>query len=311
MDRPVLLFNHTHTPASNRFEREVRGLPIDSHAADYVAVAERCPPDLHPVFVKTDHWITDPTYFEDLEARLAERGVELQPFDAHVCFEIGGSRATIINGVEASVRSERRHVTIGGLPITDQEQYHNLTVDELVDVGTRAGWISPAHIGMPRHRIGAALMDAIVDRATAADVPIAVGYSAGYFPTYNRLARNELPFRRSVWDYHREYGLSLLPELDLHGVLPNGCSGCGVLDPAVTGALWDGRLPVDRLLGADLLQLVGGRNGVTVREFLRNYAVFLPIVHEPADPAAWFVRSLPETAWLQSLDIEANTVELP
>lgn len=311
MARTTLLFNHTHTPDSNRFEEAIRSIDIQSHRADYVAITERLPPGMDAVFVKTDHWQTDPTYFDRLENRLRRHDADLARFESHACFELDGSHACVINGVEASVESVGMHLTIGGLPLDDADRYYNISVDRLGDLAGTAGWLAPAHIGMPFHRIPPEKMDELFETATARDLPFAVGYSTGYFPRYNRLARNEWPFRTSVREHAQEYGVPLLPELDLHGVLPRGFSGCGVLDMTVMASLRDGELPVDGLLDSDLLSPAGCPDGLSVRQFLQNYAVFLPMVPRRADPEAAFEQSIPETDWLAQLDVAASTVPLP
>lgn len=310
MDRDVILFNHTHTQDSNRFEAEVRGLDINSHATDYVEVVRRFPEGLDAVFVKTDHWKTDPAFFERIRSRLTDLGVTMERYETHVCFEIGGSVGAIINGVETSLLSERRHVTIGGLPVSDAEVYHDVSVDQLVEVGASAGWIAPAHVGIPFHGIPRTLLDDLFAEVASADVSAALGYTTGYFPLYNRLARNEIPFRDSVSDLADEYGVSLVPELDLHGVLPHGLSGCGVLDAAVVERLREGALPTSDILAADLLRPAGCRRGLTVRQVVRNYGPFVPFVPRRTDPARRFRGSIPDREWLRALDVSANTVPL-
>jgi hypothetical protein len=311
MTRDVLLFHHTHTPDSNRFEREVRGLPIDSHTTDYVELASRLPDGQDAVFVKTDHWKTSPKYFDRLASRLDSRDSELTRHDAHVYFELTGSRVAIINGVEAAVARQRNHVTICGVPLETRETYTTLDLQGLEDVAADAAWIAPAHVGMPFHHISPSLMEAICELAAAPNVEVALGYTTGYFPLYNRIARNEIPARTSVGAHAEAFDLSLLPELDLHTAVPEGFSGCGVVQNSVIDALRDGHLPVSDILRADLFRPTGCHSGITVRQFLHNYAVFVPLLEGTADPHRLFERSLPETEWLRTLDVPANTVPLP
>lgn len=311
MDRNVLLFHHTHTSDSNRFEREVRGLHIDSHATDYVELASRLPERQDAIFVKTEHWKTDPEYFDRLESRLDSKNSNLERFGAHVYFELNGSRVAIINGVEAAVKQQRNHITICGLPLETSETYTALELDELREIATDAAWIAPAHIGMPFHYFTPDLMEDVCELATEPEVEVALGYTTGYFPLYNRIARNEIPSRTSVNEYAETFDLPLLPELDLHTAVPEGFSGCGIVEAPVMDELQGGEIPVADILNADLLRPSECRNGITVGQFLHNYAVFVPFIEEKVDHDRWFERSLPETEWVRNLDIQANTIQLP
>lgn len=88
MGNHVLLFNHTHTPDSNRFESDIRGLTIDSHATDYLAIVKALPKTFDVVFVKTDHWKTDPAYFDRLQTEIARLGGSCERFETHLWFEL-------------------------------------------------------------------------------------------------------------------------------------------------------------------------------------------------------------------------------
>lgn len=310
MKQPTLLFHHTHTPDSNRFEREIRGLNIETHATDYVALASRLPADQDVVFVKTDHWKTEPEFFDRLETRLNNSGANLSRFASHVCFELEGSRAAIINGVEAAVDRGQNHLTICGLPLESAETYTALDLEELSDIATDVAWIAPAHIGMPFHHISSGLMSDICELDADPRIRVALGFTTGYFPSYNRISRNELPTRISVREYAKKHDLPLLPELDLHAVVPEGFSGCGVVESGVTDELEEGRLPVDELLAADLFRPSGCRNGITKRQFLQNYAAFVPFLNSHVGSRRVFVRSLPDTEWLRSINSHNRVVEL-
>lgn len=306
----AFLFYHTHTPDSNGFEREVRNLQITTHVTDYIEVLRRLPAGIDAVFVKTDHWQTDPTYFHRLEDRIDSTDGSLERFDAHVCVDVDDSTGVIVNGVETSLRSQSKHVIVGGLPLDDDGTYHNLDLEELLSVGETADWIAPAHLGIPSHRFGQSLLEELFRRAEAADVRTLLGYTTGYTPLYNRLARNEVPFRTSVRSIAREFDVPLVPELDLHTVVPEGLSGCGVLDASAVDRLRGGELPLDAFAAADLFRPPGCRNGITTGQLARTYATFLPFVSPWPDPAARFSASLPETEWLRSIDVAASTTPL-
>lgn len=311
MGQNVLLFHHTHTADSNRFEKEVRGLRIDSHATDYVTLVDRLPEGQDALFIKTDHWKTEPEYFDRLETRIESKGSKLTRFDTHVYFELEGSRAAIINGVEAAVERQQNHLTICGLPLESNETYTVLNIEDLAELAADAAWIAPAHIGMPFHHIPPNLMESVCELSTRSEITLAIGYTTGYFQRYNQISRNEIPTRTSVQEYARRFELSLLPELDLHAVVPEGFSGCGVVDPSVMDELRAGEIPVAKILRADLFRPSGCYHGTTMRQFLHNYATFVPFIEGISNSEQLFEQSLPDTGWLRELDITANTVPLP
>ena len=306
----TLLFHHTHTPDSNRFEREVRDLDINSHVTDYVEIMRRLPNNIDGVFTKTDHWKTNPKYFSQFEERLQRNDIEFKRFDSHIVFRIDGSTGVIINGVEASLESEKKHFTIIGLPISDSDLYYNLTLEELIKAGMKANWISFAHIGMPFHHISEKTLRDVIYKAEQKNVDVAIGYATGYSPLYNRITRNEIPFRTSIREYARKYDLPLVPELDLHCVVPPGFTGCGVMDAEATRVLTRGELPTQELLAADLFTPSQYREGISIIELLRTYAIFLPGIPQRGSPKQTFRHSLPQRGQLQSIDVRSSVQPL-
>jgi len=306
----TLFFHHTHTADSNRFEREVRDLNINAHATDYVEIMRRLPDGVDGIFTKTDHWKTNPEYFFQLEKRLQRNDIDFERFDTHLVFRIDGSTGVIINGVEASFESEKEHFTIIGLPISDNNLYYNLTLKELVEAGTKADWLSFAHMGMPFHRISEETLRDVIYKAEQKDVDVAIGYATGYSPLYNRITRNEIPFRTPVREYAREYNLPVVPELDLHCVVPPGFTGCGVTDSEATRVLTEGKLPTQKLLAADLFIPSQYREGISVVELLRTYAVFLPGIPQRGNSEQTFRHSLPQRGQLQSINIRSSVQTL-
>lgn len=311
MSSDVFLFYHTHTLSSNQFEQDIRGLNIDSHATDYITLTQRLPEGQDAIFVKTEHWKTDPDYFDRLASRLESEDSSLIRHEAHVYFELDGSRVAIINGVEAAVDKQRNHITICGVPLDWDRTYTTLNLEELDELARCVAWIAPAHIGMPFHHYPPSLMESICELSTSPDIDVALGYTTGYFPLYNKLARNEVPTRVDVHEYADQYGISLLPEIDLHTVVPEGFSGCGIIDRSVIEHLQEGGMPVSEILDADLFEPSGCRKGISVRQFMYNYAPFVPFFDGTASHERWFHESLPETEWLQEINIEANSVPLP
>ena len=310
MDRDVFLFYHTHTTESNRFEKQVRDLDINTHATDYVQIVRSLPSGVDAVFVKTDHWKTDPAYFDRLNDRLSSEDVIFKQFDRHVYFEIGGSAGAIINGVETSVVSENKHVIIGGLPISDENQYYNLQVDELIAAGKKGSWIAPAHIGMPFHRIRRGLLSSIFEKAEMSQIDVAIGYATGYSSLMNHLSRNEVPFRTTVRELANIYDVPLIPELDLHGVLPDGYSGCGIVDSSTINSLQDGTLPIKKILAANLFRPPGYQMGITVWQLARNYATFIPCVPEISSPQERFNASIPDVSFFQNVNTCESKIRL-
>ena len=311
MSRDTLLFYHLHTPASNRFERVVRGLDIRSHATDIAALARRLPANVDAVFVKTDHWLTDPSYFQGLATEIDRDGGSVTAFDSHLYFELDGTRGVVINGVETSVRCEKYHVTVAGLPLDDDATYHTLDLANLIELARRAALIIPAHAGLPRHRIPDDLLREIVTMLADEPAEVALGYPTGYPPICNRLSRNEVPFRRSLQKFARAHGVFLVPELDLHAVVPPAFAGCGLLPTSTVDALEAGSLPVEDILAADLVAYDDRRNGLTLPEFLRTYPTFLPLIGESDGYGALFRESLLAQDTLASIDFSEHAVSLP
>lgn len=310
MGRDVLFFNHTHTPDSNRFEDEIRDLQINTHATDYVELTRVLPEGQDAIFVKTDHWKTDPSYFERIQSEVEASGGSFERFDTYICLKLENSTGVVINGVESSLLDDKYHVTICGLPLSDKSLYRTLELRELIDIGTRAEWIAPAHIGMPFHKFPEAYLNDLFERAEKKRATVALGYSTGYFPMYNRISRNEIPSRKSVIDYANQYQVPLTPELDLHGAVPRGFSGCGVVDSSVMVDINGGTLPTKTILNANLLRPPGFQPGLTLFQFLQDYAAFLPLFTEPKEPNRRFRNSLPDTEWLRSLNIRRHSVPL-
>jgi hypothetical protein len=311
-DGPALLFYHCHTSFSNRYERAVRGIDVGSHATDVVAIARRLPPGLDAIVVKTDHWLTDREYFDRLGTQTRTRlDVELVEHETHVCFEHDGSRTVVVNGVEGSLERRQNHLIVAGLPIDDASPYCELTIEAAVEAGGEAGWIAACHPGMPGHRYGRRRLDSLVREANAADVPVAIGYPTGYPRSYNKVARGEIPFRPSLREYAAQEEVPLIPELDLHGAVPAGFSGCGVVDGGVVDSLWDGNLPVSGLLSADLFTPSGCQPGLGWGQFLRNYKGLLPGFGDENAHTERFRSSLPSESWLASVDISNRITALP
>lgn len=311
MDRTTLLFHHTHTPDSNRYEQEIRGVKIKSHATSYLEIVNRLPENCNAIFIKTDHWKTSPEYFDRIEDELHSKNTGLTRFESHVYFELDGTRAAIINGVEAAVESQNNHITICGLPLENERTYETLQFTDLENVARDAAWIAPAHIGMPFHHVPTDLMESICGLSSDSSIEVALGYTTGYFPMYNRISRNEIPFRTSVGEYADRFDLNVLPELDIHAVVPDGFAGCGLVETAAIDALRNGDIPVEEIFDSDLFTPGGYQRGIRVDQFLRNYATFIPLYgNGNVSFEELFETSLPSTDWLESVDFEKSSVPL-
>jgi hypothetical protein len=307
----ALLFHHTHTPASNRFERAVRGLDIDSHATDYLRLARALPGGTDAVFVRTDHWRTDPAFFERLGDRMAAVGTGVDTFERHVVFEVDGTRAAVINGVEGSVIDDRYHITVCGLPLDDAATYRSLDGTELAAVCERAAWVAPAHVGLPGHRYPERLLASVFDIVSDSPARAVLGYPTGYPAAVNRISRNAVPGRSSVRALAARFDVPLLPELDLHATVPPRYAGCGVLPSSAVDDLADGHLPTPDILAADLLATESGVPGIPLRAFARTYDAFLPGLRPDRDWRKRFEQSLPDPDTVRNLDRVTDVVGLP
>lgn len=263
------LLHHTHTPYSNRTEQDVRGDDGGwNHYADYVRLVETLPAGTNVVLTRTDHWRAEADFYDELSGRVSNAGGRLVRHDRHVTFELGGSRAAVVHGVETSL-ADGGHVTVCGLPLDDGRTYRRLDVETLVETGGRAGWIAPAHPFLPGASVGECLLRRLVTESLDHGVPVALARSVGYLRTLNAVAAGRLRRGPSVRSLADEYGVPLVPEYDWHVALPDLT---GRLPDGVMADLVGGRLPVDRLLAASVDPTVG----LSPIQFSRSFPDLVP-----------------------------------
>ncbi len=297
----ALFLHHTHTSKSNILESDVPYLkeqgesptpsdlaedvdktfdnPLDdsqwmSHRGDYMELAEALPDDISFVATRTEHYATDPTYYNDLQAAVEERNGTYETHDAHATFQLPGKEPhVIINGAELSVEDRTNHYTLVGYPLDDDRVLYNLSADDLYEEARNVdGWASPAHPFIADYEISGDQLNNFFDEADDCDnITAAINYTTGYWWPANKLARGELGSDRSVYDYADTYNVPFIPELDHHSALPNELQGVGQVDDTVIDKLWDGDLPVDDLLDADIVSNRPGFEGLTMRQMLRTY----------------------------------------
>ncbi|MFB6077864.1 MAG: hypothetical protein ABEJ80_02655 [Halarchaeum sp.] len=270
----TLFWHHTHTPDSNATERAVRGVPSGNHRGDYLAVLDAAPPGVDVVFTRTEHWRAPPERFETLRERVRARGGTYREYRAHAVVEVAGSRGAVLNGVEASLATDRSHVTVCGLPIEERPPARACSLDELVELAGEAAWLAPAHPRFPTLGFPPERLRGLLSRAESAGIPAALGHTTGYTRALNALARGRHT-ATPVRAFADEFDVPLLPELDWHAALPRSPAGFGVVDDAAFDALAAGEMPTERLLDARAIR-EAGPPGLSWRDFLRTYPDSVP-----------------------------------
>lgn len=259
----ALLYHHTHTPASN-------AAGGGNHHGDYAAMREALPGEVDLVMVRTEHWETDTTFYDDLEAELEDAyDAVVERYGTHMHADSAEGRLTVINGVETAVEESHHHVTLAGLPIEDAT-YPVMEREELYEHAKDAAWVSPAHPKMPTYIWDDDLLDDVFTVAEEDGFTAAWNYSTGYTPLLNRFARGTvLPHTKSAHDYREEYDIDFIPEIDLHAAIPERGEGAGLLDPDVVDALAAGDMPTEELLSSRVVSY--GREGLSLRVLLSSF----------------------------------------
>jgi hypothetical protein len=207
------------------------------------------------------------------------RGGRFERHAAHVCLELDGSRAAVVHGVEASVESDDQHVTICGLPLSDDGVYRGLSPAAVAEAGRDAAWVAPAHPFVPRLGYEQSVLRDLVTAATARDVPVALGYTVGYAPLFNALARGECDPRRdhTVVSLAEELDVPLVPEVDWHVALPPTVARMRPLPDGTVDALERGEIPAADCFWAPAVP--PARTALTYPEFVRSYPELFPGAH--------------------------------
>ncbi|MDY6777228.1 MAG: hypothetical protein SVU32_01055 [Candidatus Nanohaloarchaea archaeon] len=319
-DGPTLFLNHTHTYRSNDFTADIKNTEGIDHHTDYLAITEQLPEDIDVIYNRTEHFKTGEQLYEDIRDELDNLDEPYEQHDTHLWFEREGTEAAIINSVEATLEQDNWHVLITGLPI-QEETYYNLSEDELLDAAADAAWFAPAHPFINNFRIPDSRLESMFEKAQERDdTTAALCYSTGYTPQVNRLAQGRetrltrlletvssgstRQEERDVFDYAEEYELDLVPELDLHAILPEGLEGAGVIDEPVMDQLHDGELPGDAFLDTDVLSYSGpGTEGLSWRQFITTFPGTVPLNR-------YLERFLPSTAEDFQAAMEQSIAEL-
>jgi hypothetical protein len=276
---PAYLLHHTHTRASNDADRRIRGHTAGNHQADYLGLVSKLPAGVDVVVTRTEHWYTTGDLYDDLAAAVRARGGRFERHAAHVCLELDGSRAAVVHGVEASVETDDQHVTICGLPLEDDGVYRGLSPEDVATAGQDAAWVAPAHPFVPRLGYEQSVLREVVTAATARDVPVALGYTVGYAPLLNALARGECDPRRedTVVSLAERLGVGLVPEVDWHVALPGTLGRMRPLPDGVFDALERGEIPAVDCFWAPAVPPTA--TALTYPEFARSYPELFPGAH--------------------------------
>lgn len=262
-----------------------RGYPSGNHHAAYVPFVRNLSDNINVVFTRTDHWQSSKDFYHRLAVEVDRNGGEFRWFKRHIYFEVDGTQAAVINGVEASVRTHKQHVVVCGLPIEDEREFHNLSEREFFTVARKAEWTAPAHPFLPGRRgFSDELLESLFDTAQGSDgFTIAIGYMTGYTPRLNMLARGMLrPLQgKSVLTYAKEYDIPVIPELDWHVAVPERLAGVGIIrNDSVMDRLRGGEVSTDQLLNTQVVTYhKEGQEGMKPMRFIASFPLSLPLYH--------------------------------
>ncbi len=294
-----------HTEVSNKSVKELGEWDYGdhNHFSDILDIVEALPSGIDVVFNRTEHWRTDPELFDSLEEKVEAAGGEFNRHGSHVAFEHTGNRAAVINSVEVSVEREDYHFIVGGLPLDDSSTYYNLSVEELLELAEKAHWCSAAHAFAPNFKIPDRILMEFYRKSADRDVRRGIGYMTGYTPLLNRLTHGRYkklhnliysffelrnPLREifspnkerkySIFDYSRHFNVPLIPEMDMHTLIPERLEGCGVLKSDAMESLREGKIPVTQIMDAKVLSFSGiEKEGGSWLEFFQNFPGVLPL----------------------------------
>lgn len=289
MSSKTVLLHHTHRSYSTVAEREVRGFRAVNHHSDDVAIAEALGPELSAIITRTEHFQTDPTYFEKLRDEVEARGGTFNEHTNHVTFQLPGNAPhAIVNGIEASVRRDTAHFTLVGLPLDAKEELYNLTLDELCEVSERVnGFTAAAHPFLPGFEIPRNIFEQFYETARDnPDIDSALNYTTGYWWPINKVAQGSWRMGPSVNEYAEMYDASLVPELDLHVTVPPRGQGIGLYrDGGIIDDLWanDDLPPTEQLLDVDVISNRPGREGLGFVQFLQTYPDMANMIFDAYD----------------------------
>lgn len=277
-DDVTLLLHHTHPNSSNDTEANIRGYDAANHQTDYFKLAEFLPEGSSFIATKSDHWKKTPSFWSSMEVELTQKDSEhsFERHDTHITFEYDGVRAAVIDGIEASLLDDAYHFTLIGGDIEEEKNLNNITTQELYREAKDFAFASPAHPHLPGFDTPDELIQDFLRTADDEDdITAAMNFATGYTTSFNKMARGTHFFRRNrtpVQEYADNYGIELIPELDMHASFPNRLEGAGIVDISAMDKLENGEIPVEKLLGCDVLSYgKTGSEGMSNPKFLRTY----------------------------------------
>lgn len=291
MSNPELFFYHLHTEESNHHSRVYAGEEsAENHGIDIVETVKNLPPGTNAVFATTEHFKAFPakdprsrySQMEDKIFELKYKGYDasIELFDRHAYGYIGESEFADINCVEASLEDDIfEHITICGVPIDEENEMAGLSLDEhkdqnLYEKARNASWIGPAHphldwpkdFGIRENRFNSIIEEGRKDY----DIELVMNYTTGFNLPTNKIARGEWGKDESVSEVAGDE-IPLIPELDAHVKLPGKLDGAGVVYDTMD-EFSDGRIPVERIIEAEIIDLPNRIPGINSWDFVRTMA---------------------------------------
>lgn len=246
------LVNHSHTSVSNVSEGEVRDFTAYNHVSDYSDMVDTLGEEDSISIAGTEHWRIN--QYEDFQEYVTANGGSIDVFDTHIAGELDGTDFALFYGVEASLENAPEHVTLSGVDVSEvdaDEDYINLSEDELYDMARKSSWITPAHPFLPGFSLEDENVETVLDMDRDEEIDVMVPYTAGYNPLLDRMAQGR--YRdNNVEDIAEERDLPLIPESDMHCYVPNGLAGFGVTEGVVESAK-EGEIDIEAIGSTDII----------------------------------------------------------
>ncbi|MFW6024759.1 MAG: hypothetical protein ACOCRX_00300 [Candidatus Woesearchaeota archaeon] len=278
--------------------RPIKGI---NHNLDYVEIRKHVPEEFNLIFNNTSHFCKQEYLSDILYNEIKDEGGKFEKFPKHLYFELDGKKAVVINSSEVGVSDfgyDNRHFTVTGLDC-GYEEYVDMSLDELIDLGKEAEITSPSHPYLPTYTIGKEFLYNFLETSKKEGITSALNYSTGYFPIANKISQGKiqkhftflefisdldilpssivehLRIEQDIIELANEYDVPLLPELDGHSVLTKKCDGYGVLKNSAVDDFMRGDFPKDKLFDFEIIRY-GKNEGITLFEFIKNFSDIVP-----------------------------------
>jgi|GEM_PF-3470744 len=259
VENPVIAIPHYHTEYSNKSFTDIKGVETSNHyTASIAQLAETIPSDIDLFFTRTDHYKTDPDYWEKTKKEVERRGGEAYKDDLVLRGELEGTRFWGINGVETALEDDLKKEYIAyGLELDDSQNHICEDYDEMLEL------TESTELGVIPHPF---MMDfdweegreEFIEKALDYDVELGIGYSTGY-GTLNNVSNGYWFNEEDVKDLTERYDLPAIPDIDYHAYLPGKIS---LVDRSAIDKLEADEIPVEEMKDMRIVQEEGLKSGL-------------------------------------------------